>query len=317
MKRIPEISVVMGVYNGEKELAEAVESILAQCDADFEFIIVNDGSTDCSADMLDAFAARDSRVRVIHQQNTGLTRALVRGCSEARGEFIARQDSDDISLPGRLSLQAAMLRQNPELGFVSSWAEWVGPEGELLFVNKRVDEPGPATQKLLYEKQGPAAHGSVMLRKSSYEASGGYREAFYFAQDIDLWMRLGHIGQLGYVQKSLYRFKVSFSSISGSKGALQAEYDRLAHACHNARLKDEDETPFLREASQLRTNGKFPTSPKSDASTAYFIGRCLLAKGDSRARKYLQMAVRNHPWHVRAWASLLKAVVWPTHAEEK
>ena len=317
MKSIPEIPVVMGVYNGEKELAEAFESILNQRDANFEFIIVNDGSTDRSAEMLDAFAARDNRVRVIHQKNSGLTRALVRGCNEACGEFIARQDADDVSLPDRLSLQASLLRDNADLALVSSWADWIGPEGELLFVQKVEDDVETSTQKLLSDKQGPAAHGSVMFRKKSYEACGGYRPAFYFAQDVDLWLRLGYMGQMAYVQQSLYQYRVSFSSISGTRGGLQAEYDRLAHACHQARLAGDDEAELLAEALRLRSVKRSISTHRETGNPAYFIGRCLLARGDKRARGYLWKAIRKSPWHGRAWVSLLNTISLPVGMDKK
>ena len=99
-----DISVVMSVCNGSDLLAKAVNSILSQEGVSLELIVVNDGSIDGScATILDEYARRDPRVRVIHQENTGLTRALIRGCAAARGQFIARQDSDDISLPGRLA----------------------------------------------------------------------------------------------------------------------------------------------------------------------------------------------------------------------
>ena len=103
MISLPEVSIVMSVYNGACYLRAAVESVLDQQGVSFEFVVVDDGSTDESGAILDEYATRDPRLRVIHQQNTGLTQALIRGCSEARGEFIARQDADDVSLPGRLA----------------------------------------------------------------------------------------------------------------------------------------------------------------------------------------------------------------------
>ena len=96
------VSVVMSVYNGAKYLRESVESVLSQEGVAFEFIIVNDGSTDDSGIILAEYAARDDRIRIIEQENTGLTRALIRGCDEAQGKYIARQDADDISMPNRL-----------------------------------------------------------------------------------------------------------------------------------------------------------------------------------------------------------------------
>ena len=92
----PSVSVIMSVYNGANHLVKSVESILVQEGVDFEFIIVNDGSTDESGEILEAFARRDNRIRVIEQENTGLTKALIRGCKEARGKYIARQDVDDV-----------------------------------------------------------------------------------------------------------------------------------------------------------------------------------------------------------------------------
>jgi len=109
----PEVSVVMGVYNGAEHLEQTLASILSQEGCDLEFIVVDDGSTDDTGSILDAWAAQDKRLRVIHQQNTGLTRALIRGCAEARGEFIARQDAGDVSLPGRLDAQFTYLKTIP------------------------------------------------------------------------------------------------------------------------------------------------------------------------------------------------------------
>ena len=99
MSTNPEVSVVMSVYNGASNLAATMDSILSQEGVELEFIVVNDGSTDETGEILDDYARRDDRVRVIHQENTGLTRALIRGCAAATGEFIARQDAGDVSLP--------------------------------------------------------------------------------------------------------------------------------------------------------------------------------------------------------------------------
>src|SRR5438067_1820873 len=133
---MPDVSVVMSVYNGGHRLGATLDGIAAQRGVDFEVIVVDDGSTDSSGARLDAWAARDSRVRVIHQENRGLTRALITGCAAARGAFIARHDAGDVSLPQRLQKQRAVLAANPDLAFVSCWTEFVGPEDELLMVVK-------------------------------------------------------------------------------------------------------------------------------------------------------------------------------------
>src|SRR3569623_742811 len=107
--RDPQVSVVMGVYNGAAALPATMRSVLDQEGCALEIIVVDDGSSDDTPRLLDEWAARDARLRVIHQANTGLTGALIRGCGEVRGEFIARQDCGDRSLPGRLRSQAALL----------------------------------------------------------------------------------------------------------------------------------------------------------------------------------------------------------------
>src|SRR5690349_20597011 len=102
MSSAPAVSVVMGVYNAASDVEPSVRSVLEQRDVDLEFIIVDDGSTDSTAATLERLASADRRVRVLHQANQGLTRALIRGCAAARGTYIARQDNGDLSLPGRL-----------------------------------------------------------------------------------------------------------------------------------------------------------------------------------------------------------------------
>jgi len=306
---MPEVSVVMGVYNGGKDLYESVNSILSQQGVDFEFIIVNDGSTDGSAEKLDAFAAEDARVKIIHQENAGLTRALIRGCSESRGEFIARQDADDVSLPGRLAAQLDVLKHNPDIVLVSSWSECEGPNGEDLFTHKPADDVGESTRKLLNGNEGPSAHGSAMFRKCAYAQAGGYREEFYCAQDNDLWLRIGHLGRYCVIQEVLYRYKVCPRSISGSKRGLAGQYDRLAHACHRVRLAGQDESQLLKEAANLRDSKQLQQRETSSLAMTYFIGRCLLARRDHRAAGYFRLIISNAPWNLRAWASYMQSLL--------
>ena len=131
---LPSISVVMSVYNGAEHLRESMDSVLSQESVGFEFIIVNDGSIDESGEILDGYAKNDTRVRIIHQENRGLTRALIRGCTESRGKYIARQDVGDVSMKKRLALQKEALDANDELFFVSCWTEYCGPEWEFLYM---------------------------------------------------------------------------------------------------------------------------------------------------------------------------------------
>src|SRR5690242_3767545 len=111
---VPRVSVVMGVYNEALRVGCAIDSILEQSFADFELVIVDDGSPDQTPSILESYRLCDPRVRIVTQQNTGLTRALIHGCAEARGRYIARQDADDWSNPNRLEVQVRMLDDNPD-----------------------------------------------------------------------------------------------------------------------------------------------------------------------------------------------------------
>lgn len=305
----PQVSVVMSVYNGEAFLHEGLRSVLEQQGVDFEFIVVDDGSTDRSAAILREYAATDSRLRIIHQENAGLTRALVRGCAAARADFIARQDCDDLSVAGRLRAQFDLIDSDPSLSFVSCWAEVIGPAGETLLVHERPAAKSDATRMLLTRLGGPPGHGSVMFRKASYEKVGGYRPELYFAQDSDLWLRLAGVGQLAYVPSVLYKYRIAPESISGRLHPLKIAFAEIIDEMHAARLAGRDETVLLHKAAHLRRaptpgNAREEKRATSAAQTNYFIARCLLKRRDSRAMTYLGRALREDPANLKAWAFL-------------
>ncbi len=129
----PLVSVVMSVYNGERFLREAIESILSQTFRDFEFIIVNDGSTDGTAGILNSYALSDSRVRVFEQENMGQCASDNRGCSLARGKYIARMDSDDVSMRDRLERQIAFLENHEKVGLLGGAVEIIDDRGRRAF----------------------------------------------------------------------------------------------------------------------------------------------------------------------------------------
>ena len=249
---IPRVSVVMSVYNGERYLRQSVESVLGQSFGDFEFVIVNDGSKDNSRAILAEYERQDPRVRMLDQENQGLTKALIRGCSEARGEFIARQDADDWSHPERVSRCIGVLDASPDIVMASSWVEYVDPVGDTVETIRRPAAAKEATHGLLFERTGPPAHGSVIFRRSTYEATGGYRACFYYAQDSDLWLRMAAIGQIAYVQAYLYRCLLAPETISGVYGGVQWEFGELGQRCHAARLRGESEDEIGRASCRER-----------------------------------------------------------------
>lgn len=291
---VPEVSVIMSVFNSARRLRATVDSILAQEGVSFEFIVINDGSSDDTATILDEYAARDRRMRVVHQENTGLTRALIRGCAMARGRFIARQDSDDQSLPGRLSKLAELIRNDPAIAIATSGIRSVGPNGETLLERRVPGDWYGATRRVLGGIEGPPCHGSVMFPIALYKKVGGYRSAFYYAQDSDLWMRLCEHGQLAFVSEVLYEFRIDPSSISSVWRPIQMDFGRLAFQTRLARLNGEGEAIHLESAEQLSAKAiksrrsRDPALRRAaEAAGNYFIACALIRRGDWKSFRYL------------------------------
>jgi len=306
------ISVVMGVYNGADTLAATLDSILGQTERNFECIVVDDGSTDASPQILAAYAARDERVRVITQKNTGLTRALIAGCAEARGIYIARHDAGDLSDPRRFELQKRALDADPAIAFVSSATRFAGPELEPLYVLRSTGAAlapvfvlGTDSEHPLID--GPTHHGSVMFRRDAYERAGGYRDAFYYGQDFDLWYRLAEIGKFQSIDEVLYTARITPSSISSGARAQQERLGGLSRAALSARRRSESDESIVEDAARVRrpqSRGRCP-----EARGNYFIGEALRRNGDRRARKYLRAAVSRCPLLLPAWIRLLQSLL--------
>ncbi|WP_206663432.1 glycosyltransferase family 2 protein [Aurantiacibacter suaedae] len=212
----------MSVYNGQSDVALAIDSILAQTYPNFEFLIIDDGSTDDTPAILADYARRDARIRVISQKNTGLTLALRRGVEEARGQFIARMDADDISLPTRFEKQMALFEAQPDLVAVTTLIEHfkdIDKKGYLA--------PAPKSMDLLplyiCFRNPIGGHGQVIFSKAAYLAAGGYDPECNLAEDYDLWTRLLRIGRFGMVNEILYRYRTGHESISSLNKMPQAK----------------------------------------------------------------------------------------------
>lgn len=304
----PLVSVVMSVYNGDRYLAASLDSVLAQEGVDFEIVVVDDGSTDRSPAILADYARKGPRVRVIRQENAGLTKALARGCSEAKGDLIARQDADDVSLPGRLAKLAAVLQQNAGVAVAASWVEWIGPLDEPLMTTRFPDGPEAGTRGVLEERRSPV-HGSAMFRKADLEAVGGYRPEFYFAQDSDLWFRLADRGSFLFLPESLYGFRAVGGSITARHRPAQQRLYEIALACREARVCGLSDTPWLVEAATIRPSGTNRSGLATRDSASYFIGCALLKRGDARASAYLRSHFRQAPLDPKGWIRLVQAIV--------
>ena len=241
----PAISVALSVYNGARFLSAAIDSVLAQSFADFEFLLLDDGSTDSSADIIRQYAARDARIRPILRENRGLVTSLNQLLAEARAPLIARMDADDICLPQRFAAQVAFLDQHPDYGVVGTATEdiddndapwpchappYVASHAEIL---GRIATGGPLL-----------CHPSVMFRADVVRGVGGYHAAFRHCEDLDLWLRLASVTRLGNLPERLLRYRHYADQVSSRHSTEQqigAAIARTAYAIRAAGLPDPTE----------------------------------------------------------------------------
>jgi glycosyltransferase involved in cell wall biosynthesis len=208
----------MSVFNGEPYLREAVESILNQSFEDFEFIIVDDGSQDNTAKILDSYD--DPRiVRLDNPANLGLTRSLNRGLSICRGEIIARQDADDVSLPSRFKEQLNYLDQQPDIGVLGAQMDLINEAGDMVGKYEVPISPSMIAWQLFFGRS--LAHPTVMMRRALIEKAGGYDPAFPYIEDFELWTRLVEITRIENMSSSLYKYRCRGDSISVTKSQEQ------------------------------------------------------------------------------------------------
>ena len=218
----PKISVIMSVFNGEKYLREAIDSILGQTFTDFEFIIVNDGSTDNSLSIIKGYA--DKRIRLIdNEQNIGLTKSLNRAIKQARGEYIARQDADDISLPNRFEEQIKYFKKNPKVVLLGTGICRIDGNGKILGKTLAIAKPGKSLVK-----QNQFNHGSTMFKSGVIRELGGYNELFKYCQDYELWLRLAKYYEVRNLPQILYQLRFHDEALRFEKRDEAVLYNLLA-----------------------------------------------------------------------------------------
>ena len=297
MSHPPLVSVVMGVYNGERSLGPTIDSIRSQTMTDWEFVIVDDASTDSSAKILADFAKRDSRIRIFRQsENQGLTKALIHGCCEARGTYIARQDNGDYSLKDRLQKQWIFLEQNSDVVAVGSGIRRIGPKGEFLGDTTRELSPRSVTAMFL-ETGKSIVHAAAMIRRSALEDAGGYRCEFRVAQDIDLWYRLSDLGLIAELSDVLSCISIDLRGISATSNGKQHRLAAIARTCHAARRCGMAESVLLKQAEEISCEKTIKTSDsvserRRRGEPNYFLGSELFSHRNPGCRAYLVHSIR-------------------------
>jgi glycosyltransferase involved in cell wall biosynthesis len=223
MPQSPFVSVIMPVYNTERYVAGAVESILGQTYRNYEFLIADGGSTDKSRTIVDRYAAQDTRIRVWARPNTSPQERLNEMLDQAQGELVARMDADDVALPERLELQAAFLQANPGYFVVGSEFLLIDPDGYPICVcgEQQTHEEIEALQ--LTGKHGSViAHSATMYRREPVLAVGKYCTEYYFGDDLDLFLKLGeHGGRQANLPQVLMKIRMHFKSVCHKDRMLQ------------------------------------------------------------------------------------------------
>ena len=215
----PLVTVLMPVYNGEKYLKEAIESILNQTFRNFEFLIIDDGSTDNSVKIIQSF--NDLRIRLIrNESNIGLIKTLNKGLKLSNGKYIARMDCDDVSLPKRLSAQVNFMEKHPEIGVCGSWVKIIGLEKK--FINKYPQKHEEARAYLLFNT--PFAHPAVIIRKEILEKYKlEYDENYKHADDYEFWSRIINHTKISNIPKVLLHYRIHHESVSKKYSSIQTE----------------------------------------------------------------------------------------------
>ncbi len=289
----------MSVYNDAKYLPEALDSILNQTFSDFEFVIINDGSTDGSEVILRNYQNRDQRIRLVSRANTGLIAALNEGLTYTRGKYIARMDSDDFAMPERFAKQVAFLDSHPDHVAVGTRVLMIDPTGapirlaNTLTTHEEIDGANMAGQ------YGQLSHPAVMFRREAIEKVGVYREEMLYAEDADLFYRFAEIGKLANLPDVLLKYRLHLKSIGHTKTVKQMEsaYVALSQA-HRRRGLEPPKAPVVQDTKPISVS-------EIHCKWAWWA---LNGRNIATARRHAFLGVLRDPFSKYAWKTLLCAL---------
>lgn len=255
----PQLSVLMPVWNAELYVGDAIRSVLDQSFCDFELLVLDDGSDDRSPDIAMAFAEADDRVRVIAREHRGLVASLNELMDGASAPLIARMDADDVCLPKRFLRQTNFLKSQPRTVCVGGSVLFIDHRGETLGRGAALLSDG-AIQDAAMRGRSPICHGAAMYRAEAARRVGGYRGRAHPASDLDLWLRLGELGELANLPDDVLAYRQHGSSLSFHTG------DQLIRAAERV----------CKEAARRR---KVPVRFEHDRRGAECVGRDGLSAG--------------------------------------
>jgi glycosyltransferase involved in cell wall biosynthesis len=298
MSESPAVSVLLPVYNGIRHLHAALDSILNQTLRDFEFIIIDDGSTDGSAEVLREYAQAESRIRLVSRPNKGLTVTLNEGVAMANAQLLARMDADDIAMPERLEKQVAYLREHSDCVLVGSAVLVIDPDG-LPICQMCSEQTHEEIDHAHLNRGWPMVHPVVMMRTAAIRRIGGYRDQYDTLEDLDLFLRLAEIGKLANLPHVLLKYRQHFSSVTHRRYELQMQIRQAIF----------DETYARRAVAapppMVTTNAGPRHRYQQHRSWAW---AALKAGNVGTARKHALATIRKAPWRVDSWKVL--ACAW-------
>jgi len=296
---MPRVSVHMPVFNPGRFLEPAVESIRAQTFSDFEFIIIDDGSTDGSGALLERIAAGDRRIRLVRRENWGITRTRNQALALAVGEFFAVMDADDVALPDRFARQVAYFDHHPECVALGTRVLLIDAEGAPIREMSEATTHEEIDAQHLAGLGGAITHPASMMRREALVAVGGYREQFQTAEDLDVFLRLAEVGRVANLPDVLLHYRQHASSTCHTRRQRVRADNRtvVAEARRRRGLPAEaDETESL------------PPDGGPGAHHRKWAWWALHAGHVTTARKHAWSAVRAAPLSGSSWRTLFCAL---------
>jgi glycosyltransferase involved in cell wall biosynthesis len=263
MSTQPLVSVVMSVYNGEKYLSKSIESILNQSFANFEFILIDDGSSDGSKKIMESY--KDERIVLISRPNKGLVASLNEGVTKARGQLIARQDDDDVSHPARLAEEVRYLQEHPEVGLVGSFAQLMTAKGEPVGSYSTPYMSRDLRRRLFLGNT--FVHGSIMVRKDLLPKPA-YTSRYGPTEDYALWGKLAQLTDIATIPHFLYNYKINEGGVS----IFNSREDASLTAAARDELWSKGRFPSDNILAIVKRGRKYRKGPESQAVYAQFLG---------------------------------------------
>ena len=251
LQACPKVSLIMPVFNTDRFVGEAIESVLCQSFTDFELIAIDDGSTDKSAAILRTYVRKDSRVRVVRTSHKGVAHARNVGIESCRGAYVANLDSDDIACPTRLQAQVDFLESRTGYVVVGTRALMVDVDGDPITARPVLEKHDDIEAQLRQGRGLAIVHSSCMFRRCALEEAGGYDEGLSIYEDLDLYFRLSAIGKISNIPATLIKVRrhvSSFSATQSRSSLVDSLQGVLARARkRNGQIINEQETITLSE----------------------------------------------------------------------